>query len=84
MQQTRNQNLANFTVQPTPNDRNVLGNLYDTMAAMIEEDENEEIPDLSQNMDTGSPHENMQDINQFVAPKIYYFKTNRAGKKGLE
>ena len=38
-----------------------MGNLYDTMAAMVEEEENEEILGLSPNEDTESPQENMQD-----------------------
>ena len=38
-------NLENFTGQTTPQDRNVLESLYDTMAAMVEGEENEEIPD---------------------------------------
>ena len=40
-----------------------MRNLYDTMAAMVEEEENEEIPGLSPNANTESPHENMQDSN---------------------
>ena len=50
------------------------------MAVMVEEEENEEIPDLSQNTNIESSHENMQSPNKFIAPHIHLFKTNRVGE----
>ena len=57
-----------------------MGNLYDTMAAMVEEEENHEILGLSPNEETESPQENMQDSTQFIAPHIHLFKTDRFGE----
>ena len=37
----------------------MTGNLYDAMAAIVEEEENEESYGLSPNEDTESPHENI-------------------------
>ena len=58
----------------------MMGNLCNTMATIVEEEENEESYGLSPNEDTESPHEKIQDATDFIAPQVILYKTNRSGK----